>query len=362
MGYYFETKDLSVGYNGNPLIKNISIGIEQGEIVTLIGPNGSGKSTILKSITKHLAAISGTVYIGEDELNQLSYRDLSKRVAVVLTERIKPELMTCRDVVASGRYPYTNRMGILTAEDEEIINDAMEKVNVLDLSQRSYDAISDGQRQRILLARAICQQPEIIVLDEPTSFLDIRHKVELLSILRKMAKERGTTVIMSLHEIDLAEKISDKIVCVKGEHVVRYGTAEEIFRENNIQDLYNIDEDVFNIHFGSIELPKTEGKPETFVISGCGSGIETYRRLQKEGIPFYAGILYVNDIDYQVAKALATEVVAERPFVNIRDAAYHRAMELIKECKEVIVCDVPIGDCNGRILDLIEAAKEKIKH
>lgn len=361
MGYYFETKDLSVGYNGNPLIKNISIGIEQGEIVTLIGPNGSGKSTILKSITKHLASISGTVFIGKDKLDTLSYRELSKRVAVVLTERIKPELMTCRDVVASGRYPYTNRMGILTERDEEIINDAMEKVNVLDLSQRSYDAISDGQRQRILLARAICQEPEIIVLDEPTSFLDIRHKVELLSILRKMAKEKGTTVIMSLHEIDLAEKVSDKIVCVKGDQIFDYGTPEEIFKETNIQDLYSIEEDVFNIHFGSIELPKIEGQPKTFVISGCGSGIDVYRKLQKDRIPFYAGILYMNDIDYQVAKALAAEVVAERPFVNIRDAAYDRACELIRECDEVIVCDVPIGDSNRRIMDLIEFAKDKVK-
>lgn len=361
MGYYFETKDLSVGYNGNPLIKNISIGIEQGEIVTLIGPNGSGKSTILKSITKHLASICGTVYIGKDELDKMSYRELSKRVAVVLTERIKPELMTCRDVVASGRYPYTNRMGILTAKDEDIINDAMEKVNVLDLSQKSYDAISDGQRQRILLARAICQEPEIIVLDEPTSFLDIRHKVELLSILRKMAKEKGTTVIMSLHEIDLAEKVSDKIVCVKGDQIFHYGTPEEIFKETNIQTLYSIDEDVFNIHFGSIELPKIEGKPKTFVISGCGSGIEVYRRLQKDRVPFYVGILYMNDIDYQVAKALAAEVVAERPFVNIRDAAFNRALKLIQECDEVIVCDVPIGDCNHRIMDLIEKAKGKIK-
>lgn len=360
MSIYFETKDLAVGYHGKTLIHDISIGIEQGEIVTLIGPNGSGKSTILKSITKHLAAIHGTVFVGKDELGQLSYKELSKKMAVVLTERIKPELMTCREVVASGRYPYTNHLGVLSAEDEEIVNRSMEQVNVLDLAQRSYDAISDGQRQRILLARAICQQPEIIILDEPTSFLDIRHKVELLGMLRKMAKENGTTVIMSLHEIDLAEKVSDKIVCVKGDVISRFGTPEEIFRETHIHELYSIEESIFNIDFGSIELPKIEGEPDVFVISACGSGIDVYRRLQKDRIPFYAGILYTNDIDYQVAKSLATEIAAERPFVSISDGAYQRALELMERCSRVIVCDFPIGECNQRLLDLVEAAKGKI--
>lgn len=358
MEYYFETKDLTVGYNGTPLIRNISIQIEKGEIVTLIGPNGSGKSTILKSITKHLKTIGGTVYIGKNELGELTYKDLSKKVAVVLTERIKPELMTCWEVVASGRYPYTNRMGMLTVEDEKIVNEAMKKVNVLELAERDFSAISDGQRQRILLARAICQQPEIIVLDEPTSFLDIRHKVELLSILRKMAKERGTTVIMSLHEIDLAEKISDKIICVKGEEISHFGTAEDIFRGNHIQELYGIEKEIFNLHFGSIELPRVTGEADTFVISSCGSGIETFRNLQKEGIPFYAGILYTNDIDYQIAKALAVDMVTEEPFMPISNSAFEKAMMLMKKCSRVKICNPVIGESNKRLEELIAKAKE----
>ena len=304
--------------------------VKKGEIVTLIGPNGSGKSTILKTITKHLAAIRGTVFIGKDELGKLSYKDLSKKVAVVLTERIRPELMNCREVVASGRYPYTNHLGILSAKDQKIVDDTMKRVNVLDLSEKNFNSISDGQRQRILLARAICQEPEIIVLDEPTSFLDIKHKVELLGILREMAKEKDVTVIMSLHEIDLAEKISDRIVCVNGDTISNFGTPEEIFRWTTIQDLYQIEAETFNLQFGSIELPKMKGIPKTFVISACGSGIETYRKLQKAGVPFCAGILYENDIDYQVAKALATDVITEKPFVEISDEVFDRAVEMME--------------------------------
>ena len=124
----------------------------------------------------------------------------------MLTERMKPELMTCHDIVATGRYPYTGRLGILSREDERKVDEALEAVHAQELGIRNFQEISDGQRQRVLLARAICQEPEVMILDEPTSYLDIRHKLELLAILRKMAKENGITVIMSLHEIDLAQK------------------------------------------------------------------------------------------------------------------------------------------------------------
>lgn len=361
MSTYLETKELSVGYQGKPLIKDINVQFKMGEIVTLIGPNGSGKSTILKSITKHLQTIKGTVWIGKDELGKLTYKDLSKKTAVVLTERIKPELMTCRDVVASGRYPYTGSMGILKKSDEEIIDEAMIEVNVLDLSSKSFLEISDGQKQRILLARAICQQPEMIVLDEPTSFLDIRHKIELLGILRRMAREKGTTVIMSLHEIDLAQKISDRIMCVNGDKIAYFGTPDEIFRDDLIQKLYGIEQERFNLLFGSVELPKIEGEADTFVISGAGSGIPVFRDLQKKGIPFYAGILYSNDIDYQIAKALAKDVIVEEAFEKISDEVYEKACDLIEKCKNVIICDVKIGEQNVRLADLIEKANRKIK-
>ena len=199
--YYFHLDQLTVGYNGKPLIDQIQVGIHKGEIVTLIGPNGSGKSTILKSITRQLKILGGKVLYEENDLHKLSYKELSTRMAVVLTERMRPELMTCHDIVATGRYPYTGRLGILSREDEDKVDEAMRIVHAEELGSRDFNAISDGQRQRVLLARAICQEPEIIVLDEPTSFLDIRHKLELLSILRSMAKEKGITVSALSHHV-----------------------------------------------------------------------------------------------------------------------------------------------------------------
>ena len=355
--YYFRTSDLSVGYNGKTLIHDIEIKLHSGDILTLIGPNGSGKSTILKSVTKHLAMIRGDAFIADASVTGMTFKQLSQKLAVVLTERIKGELLTCYDVVATGRYPYTNTLGLLSPEDHEKVRAAMERVHAIELAEKDFTAISDGQRQRVLLARAICQEPEIIVLDEPTSFLDIRHKLELLSILRSMAKEKGITVIMSLHEIDLAQKVSDKIMCVHGDVISNFGPPEEIFSSDIISGLYGIPEGTYNLMYGSVELPPPSGEAKTFVISGCGAGVPVYRRLQKENTPFFAGILFENDVETPIARALAAEAVTAPAFAPVPDDAYERALALLKTCERVIVTDFPAAEGNVRVRVLIDEAK-----
>lgn len=358
---YINMNNLAVGYNGKALIHDICIGIEKGEIVTLIGPNGAGKSTILKSITRQLKIISGNVTIAEENLTKLSFRDLSTKMAVVLTERMKPELMTCHDIVATGRYPYTGKLGILSREDEQKVDEAMEAVHAQELGDRDFNAISDGQRQRVLLARAICQEPEIIILDEPTSFLDVRHKLELLSILRDMAKRKKITVIMSLHEIDLAEKVADKIICVKGDRIAHYGKPETIFKEDIIKELYGIDNGFFDPVFGSLELPRPEGEPKVFVLSSGGNGIPVYRELQKQNLAFVAGVLYTNDIDYQLARLLAAHTVTEKPFEEISEQTFTEASKWIDACDGVIDAGITIGSGNRRIEELLKKAQEEGK-
>lgn len=358
MDSFFETRDLTVGYHGVPLIRDIEIRLGKGQILTLIGPNGSGKSTILKSLTKYLETICGTVYIGGSSINGMSGRSFSRKVSVVLTEKLKTELMTCQDVVAAGRYPYTGMLGILSDADHAQVRSALEVVNAWDLRDRDFTEISDGQRQRILLARAICQQPQVIVLDEPTSFLDIRYKLELLEILRTMAKERKITVILSLHELDLAQKVSDLVMCVKGDSVVRFGPPQEIFRRKLIDELYELSNGSYNPLFGSFEMARTAGAPRVFVIAGGGTGIPVYRALQKKSIPFATGVLHENDVDYQLARDLANEVVAEKSFTPIGEAACADALRLAQACGVVLNCLKNYGEMNERNRALLETVRQ----
>ena len=252
--FYFQTSQLTVGYDGKPLIRDITIGIARGEIVTLIGPNGAGKSTILKSITRQLKAIGGTVALDGQNLSGLSHKELATRMAVVLTQRMKPELMTCRDIVATGRYPYTGHLGVLRPEDKAIVEQSLRETDALDFADRPFQSISDGQRQRVLLARALCQQPELIVLDEPTSFLDIRYKLELLTILKRMVREEHLAVLMSLHELDLAARVSDTVVCVAGDRIDRVGPPSEIFTPDYIAALYRMEPGKYDPCFDSLEF------------------------------------------------------------------------------------------------------------
>ena len=253
MSGFLETEKLSVGYDGKPLIRDVCLQVQRGKIVTLIGPNGSGKSTILKTIVGQLSKVSGTVLLEGAPMERCGQKEIAKRMAILMTERIHPELMTCYDVVSTGRYPYTGALGLLGKEDKRIVEESLELVHGRDMADRPFDAISDGQRQRILLARALCQTPEIIVLDEPTSYLDIRYKLELLTILKTMVREKNLAVLMSLHELDLAQRVSDTVVCVSGDRIDRMGPPEEIFSNDYISRLYHMEPGKYDPCFDTLE-------------------------------------------------------------------------------------------------------------
>ena len=243
MGSVIRTERLDSGYGHKVIVAGAEITVQPGEIVTLIGPNGAGKSTVLKTIAGQLEPLAGTVYIGEADRQSYSLADIAKKQAVMLTERKPAEKMTCSEVVSLGRYPYTGRLGILTDNDKKIVRDTMELVHVAELADTSYDHISDGQRQRVLLARAICQEPEIMILDEPTSYLDIRHKLEFLDLLRGLAREKKIGVIMSMHELELAHLIADKVICISADGKAEMtGSPEEVFTDSIISRLYGLED------------------------------------------------------------------------------------------------------------------------
>ena len=256
--FYCQTQDLAIGYGKTPLLQNIGIGVQRGQILALIGPNGAGKSTLLKTLAGQLAAQSGAVLLQGQKLTTYTPNARARKMALMLPHTRHTELTTCFDVAAAGRYPYTGRLGILSEQDRMQVRDALHLVQADELADRDFTKISDGQRQRVLLARAVCQQPEIILLDEPTSFLDIKGKIELLTILRQLAQEKQVAVIVSLHELELAQKIADAVVCVSPQGVSGVMTPKDAFAAETIRTLYRLTKEQYEALYG----PQPEREPE----------------------------------------------------------------------------------------------------
>ena len=354
-----EARALAAGYRGRAVVEQVSFSLERGQILALVGPNGAGKSTLLKTLTGQLPPVSGQVLLEGRPLSSFSRLEQARRMAVLLTERVHPEMMTGFDVAAMGRYPYTGRFGILEKEDRKRVREALERVNASDLAGCGFSEMSDGQRQRILLARALCQEPEVLALDEPTSFLDLRHKADLLGTLVREAREKGTAVVLSLHEIDLAEKVADLVLWVRDGQAGPPDKPERVLTDAFVERLYGLEAGAFPVSRGSLELPRPKGPARVFVIGGAGTGLVHYRQLQKASIPFMAGILYENDLEYAVARALASDVIGARAFEPIPQEVLDRAAEAMLSCGAVLDCRAPQGSLNRANAEILALARKK---
>ncbi|MCR5144119.1 MAG: cobyric acid synthase [Lachnospiraceae bacterium] len=236
-----HTSELSVGYHKKPLISDICLLVKQGGIVALVGPNGAGKSTILKTVSGILEPLDGAIYIDEQELRSISKSQRAKWMSVMMTGRRDTEYTTCYEVVSIGRYPFTGLMGTLSEADHRAIEEAMDFVGATELRDLDFDKISDGQKQRVLLARALVQEPKILILDEPTSFLDIGYKIEFIENLRKLVEEKQIGVLLSMHELELVRNVADQVICINDHGEVDcMGPVSDVFQTSYIERLFHI--------------------------------------------------------------------------------------------------------------------------
>lgn len=220
-------QNLTVGYGTKAVLSDINQTLEPGRLVCLLGSNGVGKSTILRTLAGFLQPLAGEVLLDGKDLSSLSLSQRSKTVSIVLTERVEVPYMKVADLVGMGRSPYTGFFGTLTKEDKQIVGEAIEMVGISNLAERTIDTLSDGERQKAFLAKALAQQTPIILLDEPTAFLDFHAKISTLRLMQKLAHETNKIILMSTHDVEMALRLSDLLWIVQ-DGKIRTGTTASL--------------------------------------------------------------------------------------------------------------------------------------
>lgn len=236
-----EAKKIHVGYSQHLIIEDLSITIPAQKITTIIGPNGCGKSTLIKTLARILKTKAGTVYLDGKEIHNLDTREVARKMAVLPQTAQAPGGLTVFELVSYGRFPHRSSMGMLKAEDYDYIHWAIEVTGLGDLKDRSISALSGGQRQRVWIAVALAQGTDILVLDEPTTYLDLAHQLEILLLLERLNKAENRTIVMVLHDLNHASRFSDYLIAMKDDKVIKEGTPSDVMTCEVLREVFNID-------------------------------------------------------------------------------------------------------------------------
>ncbi|EHC11183.1 ABC transporter ATP-binding protein [Fischerella thermalis CCMEE 5273] len=241
-----STKSLSLAYDGVPIIRDLNLAIPSGQISVLVGANGCGKSTLLRGLARLLKPLGGTVYLDGESIFKLSTKEVAQQLGILPQGPVAPEGLTVRDLVAQGRYPYQNWLQQWSAKDEKIVQQALEITNLLDLAERELDTLSGGQRQRAWIAMALAQDTDILLLDEPTTFLDLAHQIEVLDLLYELHQTQGRTIVMVLHDLNHACRYADYLVAVKDGRIFTAGEPKQVMTEEMVQEVFGLECRVVN--------------------------------------------------------------------------------------------------------------------
>jgi iron complex transport system ATP-binding protein len=350
-----EAHALDSGYDGKIIVNRIEIEAFRGQMICLLGPNGSGKSTVLRTLAGLLDPVHGAVYISGGRIESMKPVDKAKNLAVVLTESLSIPMTSVFEITAMGRTPHTGFFGRLSKEDIRIVNEALETAGASTLAGREYYSLSDGEKQKVMIARALAQQPKLIILDEPTSHLDIKHKIEVMRILNRLSRERDLTVILSLHDIDIALKACQYVLLVKDGTISAAGRPEDLIDETALNRLYGIENAFYDSLLGSVEL-YNELPPCVYIAAGAGTGTPLYRVASRMGLGIATGILHRNDIDCRIAEDMRLTVVAEESFKPVSEENVRAAWELMSSAELIIDSAFPVGDFNSENAALLRRA------
>jgi iron complex transport system ATP-binding protein len=374
-----EAEGISVGYADRPVVSDFSLSVGEGEFIGLAGPNGSGKSTLVRLFSRILKPLTGEVKVEGEDIWVKGAAWLARRVAVVPQDSPAAFDFTVLETVLMGRSPHLSRFAVEGNRDFTFAWECLGLTNMQTFAHRPITAVSGGERQRAVIARALAQEPRILLADEPIAHLDINHQIQILDLLQRLAREKRIAVIAALHDLNLASLYCDRLVMLAGGRPLATGSPAEVITEQNVHHAYNIHARVrrhpttgrpyitlAGRHLSqSAERPAAQASTEkgkqgrrVHVICGAGTAGELLHLLFVEGCEVSVGVVNVADSDQQTAENLDLERVEEAPFSPISDEAFRQNCALAKSAEVVVVCAVPFGEGN---LANLEAAKEALK-
>ncbi len=350
-------KDINFSYGNNTILNKIDCYIKKKEFVGIIGPNGSGKSTLLKNISNYFKPESGMIYLNKKILNEYSAKELAKYMAVVPQETMVQFNFTVYDLVMMGRNPYQDRWGRIKSEDREIVQRAMNLTDTTQFKDKNIDELSGGERQRVIIARALAQQPDILLLDEPTASLDINYQIEIFDLLSYLNKKLNITILVVSHDLNLSSQYCERLILLNQGEIYIAGSPAEVLTKENVKSVYKTE--VIIKENPLTDTPYITLIPRNFkkknkkmnmkkihVICGGGSARELLDKLYYQGYSLSCGVLNQGDRDWELAKQLDLKQVEIPPFTYIQEKDIENNVELLRDADLIIIADTPFGHGN----------------
>ncbi len=361
---------VTAGYRDVPVLRGVGLQVRRGEVVGLVGPNGSGKTTVVRVASRALRPRSGSVLVAGRDPYAVPAREAARLAAVVPQDLTPAFSFTSLEMVLMGRTPYLSPWGGGGPEDWARARDAMVATSVQHLADRWIEELSGGERRRVVLAQALAQGAPVLLLDEPTTHLDIRHVLDLLRIVRSLAERRGTAVLAILHDLNLAAATCDRLVVLHRGEVVAEGVPDRVVTRGLLRDVYEVELDVVtdeltgrpSVRLGGWRPAGGGHGRRAHVVGGAGRGAPLIRRLAEAGFDVSVGVLHASDTDAVVAERLNLLRVSVPPFSEIDPDSAREARRLMLEAELVLVCDAPYGPGNLENLRLaLEVARSGVR-
>lgn len=354
-------------YDSAKVLENVRFSVKTGTFLGILGPNGSGKTTLLKSISRVLKPRKGTILLDDADVYKMKSREVAKHMAVVPQDSSIAFSFTALDIVLMGRTPHLSRLETESPKDLAIAKKAMEYTKTWYLAQRPVTELSGGEKQRVIIARALTQEPKILLLDEPTSHLDISNQLEILDLLKHLCTEKKLLIISVFHDFNLVARYCDSIIMLKQGKIVAAGKTVETLTSKIITNVFGIDV-IVNKHPVTdlpyvipISKPKNQQQRNMSIhlICGAGTGSTLMKILTDEGYSVTAGVLNMLDTDHETAHLLGIPVASEAPFSSITDTAHAANLEMINKSNAVILTSIPFGRGNVRNLEAARSALDR---